>query len=55
MNTTKNIIKFAVIVLGTAAIGLIGIHVAQAAQVAGAGSVAVTIGTAVAIVGGFGR
>ena len=55
MNTTKNIIKFAVIVLGTVAIGLLGVHLAQAAQSVGAGSVAVTAATAAAIVGGFGR
>lgn len=55
MNTTRNIIKFTTLVVGTIAVSLLGAHVAQAAQAVGAGSVAVTIGTAVALVAGFGR
>lgn len=55
MNTTKNIIKFTAIVVGTIAVGLLGVHIAQAAQAVGAGSVAVTLGTAAALVAGLGR
>lgn len=56
MNTTiKNIIKFTALVAGTIAVGLLGVHIAQAAQAVGAGSVAITVGTAAALVTGFGR
>ena len=55
MNTTKSIIKFVVIVLGTVAAGLIGLHIVEAAQQLGAAGSAVTAATAAGLVGGFGR
>ena len=55
MNTTKNIIKFVSIVAGTVAVGLLGVHIAQAAQQLGAAGSAVTVFTAAGLVGGFGR
>lgn len=55
MNTTKTILKFSALVAGTIAVGLLGVHIAQAAQAVGATSTAITIGATAALVAGFGR